>query len=101
MSLTSTSLLRPAYTPPSADPVLETQVGQGEARWNHHPAVVDVLKKKAQALRKSTGNDKYHAAAERKRITFKENLENILARPFKILFQEPMLIAITLYMSVG
>lgn len=33
-----------------ADPVLETQVGQGEARWNHHPAVVDVLKKKAQAL---------------------------------------------------
>jgi len=58
-----------------------------------------ILKKKAQALRKSTGNDKYHAAAETKRMSFKENIENILGRPFKILFQEPMLIAITLYMS--
>ena len=34
----------------SADPVLDAQVGQGDARWDHHPAVVDDLKAKARAL---------------------------------------------------
>ncbi|EON98683.1 putative acyl- dehydrogenase family member 11 protein [Phaeoacremonium minimum UCRPA7] len=33
-----------------ADPVLEAQVGQGDARWDHHPSVVDDLKVKAKSL---------------------------------------------------
>jgi acyl-CoA dehydrogenase len=33
-----------------ADPVLEAQVGKGDARWEGHPSIVDDLKKKAQSL---------------------------------------------------
>ncbi|PKS07984.1 hypothetical protein jhhlp_006596 [Lomentospora prolificans] len=33
-----------------ADPVLEAQIGEGDERWNHHPAIVDELKKRARAL---------------------------------------------------
>jgi hypothetical protein len=32
--------------------------------------------------------------------TILKRAEDILAKPFKILFQEPMMIAITIYMSV-
>merc|ERR1712000_682330 len=33
-----------------ADPVLEAQVGEGDARWNAHPAIIEDLKTKAQKL---------------------------------------------------
>ncbi|RYP22385.1 hypothetical protein DL765_001737 [Monosporascus sp. GIB2] len=33
-----------------ADPVLEAQIGEGDARWNHHPPIVDELKAKAKSL---------------------------------------------------
>ncbi|KAI1331972.1 acyl-CoA dehydrogenase [Xylariaceae sp. FL0255] len=33
-----------------ADPVFETQIGQGDARWDHHPAIIEELKVKAQKL---------------------------------------------------
>lgn len=33
-----------------ADPVLEAQIGSGESRWDHHPPIVDDLKKKARKL---------------------------------------------------
>lgn len=33
----------------SADPVFEAQVGQGEARWDAHPAILEELKKKARS----------------------------------------------------
>lgn len=58
-----------------------------------------LLAKKAKEIRKRTGNEKYHAAIESQTMTLSQRLETILARPFKILFREPMLIAITLYMS--
>jgi MFS family permease len=60
-----------------------------------------LLVRKAQQLRKSTGDDRYHAAMELQSVSFIERLENVVARPFKILFLEPMLIAVTLYMSVS
>jgi acyl-CoA dehydrogenase len=34
----------------SADPVFASQIGEGVQRWDHHPAIVDDLKKEAQAL---------------------------------------------------
>jgi acyl-CoA dehydrogenase len=34
----------------SADPVFASQIGEGVNRWDHHPAIVDDLKKEAQAL---------------------------------------------------
>lgn len=33
-----------------ADPVLEAQIGSGEARWEQHPPIVEDLKAKAQKL---------------------------------------------------
>ncbi|KAG2120750.1 MFS general substrate transporter [Suillus discolor] len=58
-----------------------------------------LLAKRAKEIRKRTGDEKYYAATELQRITLSQRIENILARPFKVLFTEPMMIAITLYMS--
>jgi acyl-CoA dehydrogenase len=33
-----------------ADPVLEAQIGEGAARWDHHPSIIDDLKAKAKKL---------------------------------------------------
>ncbi|KAI5921330.1 acyl-CoA dehydrogenase/oxidase [Camillea tinctor] len=33
-----------------ADPVLEAQIGEGESRWDHHPAIMEELKAKAKKL---------------------------------------------------
>lgn len=37
-------------TKPRADPILEAQLGPGDARWEKYPTVIDDLKKKARAL---------------------------------------------------
>ena len=58
-----------------------------------------LLKKRAQALRKSTGDERYYSAIERENLHWAKRLENILGRPFIMLFREPMLFAVTLYMS--
>ncbi|KAG6336124.1 hypothetical protein ID866_2962 [Astraeus odoratus] len=58
-----------------------------------------ILVKKAQRLRKQTGDERYYAAMEIRKLGFAQRLEQILARPFKVLFYEPMLIAVTVYMS--
>ncbi|KDQ11581.1 hypothetical protein BOTBODRAFT_35248 [Botryobasidium botryosum FD-172 SS1] len=58
-----------------------------------------ILAQKAARMRKETGDDRYWAPIERVSIHWKVRVSNILARPFKVLFQEPMLIAVTLYMS--
>lgn len=34
----------------SADPVFDAQLGQGDARWESHPPIMEELKKRAQAL---------------------------------------------------
>ena len=57
--------------------------------------------KKAEKMRKEFNDENYYAPLEKEgKISLSTRLERILARPFKILFQEPMLIAITVYMSV-
>lgn len=43
-------LRKPLLTFPRADPVLEAQIGQADARWDHHPAIVDELKARAREL---------------------------------------------------
>lgn len=50
--------------------------------------------------RKETGDNRYYAPMERNELGLAKRLEGILARPFKVLFLEPMLLIITLYMSV-
>lgn len=36
--------------PSSADPVLEAQIGEGDARWNSHPQIIEDLKTRARSL---------------------------------------------------
>lgn len=57
--------------------------------------------RKAQRKRKETGNDKYFSELEVEDVDIRTRLENVLGRPFKVLFLEPMLIAITMYISVS
>ena len=40
----------PTLTDGRADPVLEAQVGSGDARWDHYPTIIDELKQKARSL---------------------------------------------------
>ena len=60
-----------------------------------------LLARKAQQIREETGDKRYYAPIEVRNIPIGRRLYNILAMPFKILFLEPMLIAITIYMSVS
>lgn len=54
---------------------------------------------KARKMRKETGDDRYYAPMEVTKKTLSQQVEHVLARPFQLLFQEPMLIFSTLYMS--
>ncbi|KAI0004215.1 MFS general substrate transporter [Russula compacta] len=58
-----------------------------------------LLVRKAQQKRKETGDSRYYAPMEANKIDIGQRLYNILAMPFKILFLEPMLIAIAVYQS--
>ncbi|KAI0307922.1 major facilitator superfamily domain-containing protein [Multifurca ochricompacta] len=58
-----------------------------------------LLAKKARQIRKETGEDRYYAPSEINRPTIGRRLNTILAMPFKILFLEPMLMAIAVYQS--
>lgn len=64
----------------------------------HRPLLVC---QKAERLRKETGDSRYWAPAERKHMPFGQLVKLVLGRPFLVLAEEPMLIAITLYMSVS
>lgn len=58
-----------------------------------------LLKRKAQQLRFETGNWAWHAKLEEKPVTVTHFITQYLTRPFSMLFQEPILILMTLYVS--
>ncbi|KAI0283386.1 major facilitator superfamily domain-containing protein [Russula aff. rugulosa BPL654] len=58
-----------------------------------------LLARKAKRIRKETGDNRYYAPKEVDKPDIGLRLYNILAVPFKILFLEPMLIAIVVYQS--
>ncbi|THU94673.1 MFS general substrate transporter [Dendrothele bispora CBS 962.96] len=58
-----------------------------------------ILAHRAAKLRKENNDDRYYAAIELKKETFRQRVENILFKPFQVLMAETMLIAITIYMS--
>ncbi len=60
-----------------------------------------LLARKAERKRKETGDNRYYAPKEVDKPEIGRRLYNILAMPFKILFLEPMLIAIVVYQSVS
>jgi len=53
----------------------------------------------AKKKRQETGDNRYWAPLERNKLPMMERIKLVLGRPFKVLFLEPMLLAITLYMS--
>ncbi|KZO99103.1 MFS general substrate transporter [Calocera viscosa TUFC12733] len=58
-----------------------------------------ILTRKARALRKKTGDTRYFSALETMPSDPRRLAYLILGRPFKMLIREPMLLAITMYMS--
>ncbi|KAJ7932520.1 major facilitator superfamily domain-containing protein [Mycena leptocephala] len=58
-----------------------------------------LLVRMAKKKREETGDAGFCAPMEKIKLTALQRAENVLARPFKILFLEPMLLAITVYMS--
>ena len=58
-----------------------------------------VLVAKAAAMRKATGNWAIHARHEEIEVDFGQLIEKYLTRPLRLLFTEPILLAISLYMS--
>ncbi|CAH2353575.1 polyamine transporter 1 [[Candida] railenensis] len=60
----------------------------------HHPLI---LVKKAETLRRRTGNWGIHAPHEEFRLTIKEIVQKNISRPLIMLFTEPILFFITLY----
>jgi multidrug resistance protein len=58
-----------------------------------------LLKRRAEKLRQETGDQRYKTPAELKQVTILHLISTILAKPFRIVWQEPMLQAIILYQS--
>lgn len=58
-----------------------------------------ILKRKAQRIRKETGDDKYRAPAEMVKLSATGLLKATFFKPFAMLVQEPMLLAMTVYMA--
>lgn len=56
-----------------------------------------LLARRAQRLRKETGDDRYVARIELNRVSPMELITKCILKPFALLFQEPMLLAITAY----
>lgn len=59
-----------------------------------------LLQRKAKRIRFETKNWAIRAPADEKKVDLKEIAENYLLRPFKMLALEPILVLVTLYMSL-
>ncbi|KAH8430246.1 MFS transporter [Aspergillus melleus] len=66
------------------------------ARESYAPMV---LVEKARLLRRQTGNWAIHATHERLEITIHDLITKTIARPFHLLFTEPLAFLVTIYMS--
>lgn len=58
-----------------------------------------ILKRKAARIRKETQDDRYKAPLDLVKLDARALFQGTLAKPFILLVQEPMLLAITIYMS--
>jgi len=56
-----------------------------------------LLKRKAIALRKSSGDERYYASLEQTTFSLRDIIVKIIARPLKMFFTEPMLAACAMY----
>ncbi|UZJ53743.1 hypothetical protein CBS101457_003063 [Exobasidium rhododendri] len=58
-----------------------------------------LLKRKAQKLRKETGNSKYHHPHEELKLDFRSIVTKHFSRPLRMLFFEPIVTVVALYAS--
>lgn len=59
-----------------------------------------ILHTEAKRLRKETGDDRWHSPMDKKQDeSFKAIIHRTVLKPFVMLFQEPMLLVVTLYVS--
>lgn len=58
-----------------------------------------LLQKKAKRLRKETGDDRYVAPVELRKIDWWKFPGQVLGKPIKMIIVEPMLLAVTVYIS--
>ncbi|KAI0031996.1 MFS general substrate transporter [Vararia minispora EC-137] len=58
-----------------------------------------LLARKAARIRKDTGDARYRAPLETSSAPLAQRANRVLATPFRVLFREPVLIALTIYMS--
>ncbi|KDE08728.1 hypothetical protein MVLG_01183 [Microbotryum lychnidis-dioicae p1A1 Lamole] len=59
-----------------------------------------LLHNEAKRLRKETGDERWHAPMDNKQETTKEVINRTVLKPFRMAGQEPMLLLLTLYMSL-
>lgn len=59
-----------------------------------------LLKRRAKKMRKETGNENFVTAEEIDMRPFRERLMIFLIRPFQLLFREPIVLFLSIYMSV-
>ena len=59
-----------------------------------------LLAKRAKELRKETGDDKYVTEEDLSKLPLAQRLRTFLLRPFQLLFREPIVFFISVYMSV-
>lgn len=60
----------------------------------------EILERRAKKMRKETGDDKYVTEQDLDKRPFNERLVVFLLRPFQLLFREPIVFFLTLYMTV-
>ncbi|PPQ69265.1 hypothetical protein CVT24_000071 [Panaeolus cyanescens] len=58
-----------------------------------------ILRKKAEKLRKERNDERYKTLEELEKLPFRETITIALVRPFAMLFQEPIVIFMTFYLS--
>lgn len=59
-----------------------------------------ILKRRAEKLRKTENDPKYVTETEINTLPFSQKLRVVLLRPFQLLFLEPIVLFISIYMSV-
>ncbi|KAG6809193.1 hypothetical protein H0H92_001192 [Tricholoma furcatifolium] len=58
-----------------------------------------ILRRKAERLRKETGDDSYRTLAELERLPFSETLKIAIMRPITMMFMEPIVLFMSIYLS--
>lgn len=72
----------------------------GLSLWIPESLAPVLLRRKAEKLRKTTGDDRYRTLEELKHIPFSESLKIALIRPLSMLFTEPIVTFMTICMSL-